>query len=98
MPPFLEKEIQEKESEIQKRFKNEISEFKTENVQEVKMDQICHFCAMIGRHNRTMVAAPDLSAPYKRGARRHVEANTFIVPDSTPPPPHFLTRSEGHEI
>jgi hypothetical protein len=51
MPPFLEKEIQEKESEIQKRFKSEISEFKTENVQEVKMDQICHFCVMIGRHN-----------------------------------------------
>jgi hypothetical protein len=47
--------------------KCEISEFKTENVQEVKMDQIRYFRATIRRCNRTMVAAPDPSTPYKRG-------------------------------
>jgi hypothetical protein len=61
-PPFLEKEIQKFINDS----KSEISEFKTENVPKVKTDQIRYFCITIGRRNRTMVAASNPSAPYKR--------------------------------
>jgi hypothetical protein len=70
--------------------KCEISEFKTENVQEVKMIKSAIFVPQSGGATEQWLRPQIHPHHIKGGGWRHIEANDFIMPDSTPPPtfPH----------